>query len=282
LDEIRKVFFISDTHAGCGVALCPPSVRLDTGGLYHQGDVQRKIYTAWEEYTKEWIPRQAAGEPWALVHMGDSLDGDHHGAKTQFTKNFATQENVAYDVLAPLVEKCKGGYYHIRGTEAHVGQCAENEERLAKRLGAIPGADGNCTRYELRLRLGGALCHFTHHISAGRRPDTRVGAVARELYGLLGTAGLWGGEPPSVIARGHVHKNVTASFPTARGQVHGFTMAAWQAKGPYSWRIGATDEVQLGGSMIGLDDDGEIYTRHKVWGIVSEGSVEVPTIRGQR
>lgn len=281
MEDVPNVIVISDTHSGCAVALCPPKVRLDAGGVHYQGKVQQRIYEYWQYFTNTWLPKNTRGEPFALVHNGDALEGNHHGAKTQLTQNLATQENIAYEILAPLVEKCKGGYYHVRGTEAHVGQCAEHEEQLAQRLGAVVDPLGNSSRYDLRLRVGPALCHFTHHISFSRSAPARAAAIGRELERLINTAATWGGEAPSGIIRSHVHSNVTTSFPTGRGPAFGFTTAAWQAKGPYSWRIGATGEVQIGASLIRCEDN-EVFSRHMVEGIVSESPVEVPSLTGGR
>lgn len=40
---INYIVCVSDTHCGCGLALCPPEVQLDDGGTYSQSRLQRGI-----------------------------------------------------------------------------------------------------------------------------------------------------------------------------------------------------------------------------------------------
>lgn len=106
------------------------------------------------------VPEATHGEPYAVVHNGDAIDGSHHNATTQITQNLTTQADIAYDVLKPVVARCDGRYYHIRGTEAHVGKSGREEEALARRLGAVPNKQGQHARYELRIRIGGGSVPF--------------------------------------------------------------------------------------------------------------------------
>ena len=283
MEAVNNVIVISDTHGGCQLALCPRTIRLDSGGIYHAGPTQLKILDRWEYFCNEWIPRVTREEPFALVHNGDALDGAHHGSKTQVTQNFADQENIAYEILAPLVERAGGRYYHIRGTEAHVGQCAENEERLARRLGAIPSDGGNYSRYDLWLRVGHALCHFTHHISASSSHAYRSSAPMRELTELLVNSALWGHEAPDIVVRSHVHQHIQITEPSRNVYGIVFTTPGWQAKTPYVWKIpgGRYSETQIGGSLIRCGDE-EAYTRHFVQSLGRSIVCEVPLIKGEK
>lgn len=161
--SIPNIICVSDTHAGCGLALCPPKVTLIDKGVYHASPFQRKLWTHWLSFCNEWVPRVTKGQPFILVHNGDGIDGRHHGTTSQISHNLQDQENIAYDVLSPLVARASA-YYHIRGTEAHVGPSGEAEESLAGRLGAKPDCHGHASRWELWLELRGHLCHFAHHI----------------------------------------------------------------------------------------------------------------------
>jgi hypothetical protein len=275
-EEVPNVIVISDTHGGCSVALCPPTIRLDSGGIYHIGPTQRKIWDFWQQFWK-WVDVVTRGEPYCVVHNGDALDGAHHASKTQLSQNFSDQANVAYEILAPVVEKCQGRYYHIRGTEAHVGQCAENEEMLAKRLGAIRDGGGNASRYDLWLRVGDALCHFTHHIGATSSHAYQSSAPMREMSELLINAALWGHEPPDIVVRSHRHQNIEIREPSRNKYGVVFTTAGWQAKTPYVWKIpgGRTGDCQIGGSLIRCGDE-EAYTRHFVSSLGRSIVCEVP------
>ena len=121
--KVNNLVVVSDTHCGCGLALCPPEVMLDDGGYYKQSKLQQKLWAMWQEFWGEFVPDATHGEPYAVVHNGDAIDGSHHRSTYQITHNLTTQCGIAHEILKPVVEACEGRYYHIRGTEAHVGQC---------------------------------------------------------------------------------------------------------------------------------------------------------------
>jgi len=280
MDEINNVIVISDQHHGCQVGLFPRAgFRLDGGPIVHPGNAQLKILDAWDEFWSKWVPKVTRGEPFAVVNNGDSVDGAHHGAKTQLTQNYADQAKIAYEVLAPIVDKCQGRYYHIRGTEAHVGQCAEQEEQLAQRLGAIPTEHGQHSRYDLWLRVGHALCHFTHHIGVSSSHAYKTSALMRELTEILVNSALWRHEAPDIIARSHAHQNVEVKEPSANHYGIGFVTPGWQAKTPFVWKIpgGRSSEVQVGGSLIRCGDE-EAYTRHFVRSLGRSIACDIPRV----
>lgn len=265
--EIRNVVVISDTHVGCKMALChPDGATLDDGGTYFPSKIQQKIWDHWEEFWGEWVPRATRKEPYAVVHNGDCIEGQHHQATTPWSANLSDQTNHAYLILKPVVEACEGRYYHIRGTEAHVGKSAREAEDLARRLGAVPNEEGQHSRWDLWLRVAGKLCNFLHHIGTTSSAQHEASAVNAEMASIYMEAGRWGDEPPLVVARSHRHTNIEVRLPNEDGQVSVFTTAAWQLKTPHCWKIaGARNkQPQLGGSLIRMGDE-EFHTRHKVW-----------------
>ena len=259
--KIRSVIVISDTHCGCRFGLCPPSVQLDHGGRYHQGPTQQKIWEIWNHFWNVWVPEATRGEPYAIVHNGDAIDGSHHGSKTQISQNHSDQANIAYEALAPLVEKSGGRFYMVRGTEAHTGQSEENGERLARRLGAVKEEYGHHSRYEMWMRVGHGLCHFTHHIGTTSRTAYETSALMAEYSEMLTDAGRWGREAPDVVVRSHRHRMCKVEVPTAKVYGIVFTTPAWQAKTPFVWKVARVGEPQLGGALIRCGDE-ELYTRH--------------------
>ena len=59
----QQVVVISDLHAGCQLALCPPSgARLDNGGTYMPGPVQRRLWPIWLDFRK-WVDQVTGGKP---------------------------------------------------------------------------------------------------------------------------------------------------------------------------------------------------------------------------
>lgn len=249
---------ISDLHCGCQVGLCPPRIQLDSGGWYEQGPTQKAIWSVWGEFWK-WVEVASRGEPFSVLVNGDALDGSHHKSKTQITQNFADQENIAYERLAPVREKAQAMYF-IRGTEAHVGQCAENEERLARRLDCVTNEIGRYSSYERWIRVGHGLVHATHHIGTTSSMAYLSSAPMREYTNMLTSAGRWGNEPPDIVVRSHRHTNIEVKVPTAR--VYGIvtTTPCWQGPTPFVYKVVRTEEPNWGGILIRCGDE-ELYTR---------------------
>lgn len=271
--SIRNLVVVSDTHCGCKVGLCPPDpVPLDGGGSYIASDVQRGMWAYWREFWDSWVPLVTRGEPFDLVHNGDAIDGVHHGSTTQISHNIEDQVRLAEMIMRPVVEKCKEGggtYYHIRGTEAHVGKSGEYEERLARNLGAKPNAQGQYARFDLWKRVaGGPLVHLLHHIGTTSSAAHESSAVNAELAAEFVEAARWNREPPDYIVRSHRHRSIAIDLNSAKGYTAAIVTPAWQLKTPFTWKIpGArVSEPQLGGIVIRKGDE-EHYYRRKVWSL---------------
>lgn len=259
--EVQSIVVISDTHCGCQLGLCPPEVALDGGGTYKASKLQRVVWGWWQDFWHEFVPVATRGEPFAVVMNGDCLDGHHHGATTQITHNLNDQRLVAEAVLGPVARAAQGRYYHIRGTEAHVGPSAADEEAVAKSLGARPDEGGNFARWELRLRLGSHLIHFTHHISASTSPFAKSGALQRESVQSFVETGKWRDEPYSMLVRGHRHQHSEVAERGAHGKITVTVTPAWQLKTPYVYKTNARmGQPEIGGIVIRVAD-GELFTR---------------------
>lgn len=267
-NQIRNLIVISDTHCGCRLAICGKGkIQLDDGGYYQPSAFQLKLNALWEEFWGEWVPQVVRGEPYAVVHNGDCIDGDHHKATTQISHNINDQINIAYNLLKPIVEKCEGRYYHIRGTEAHVGKSAEYEERLAKSLGAIPNELGQYARWDLWKRVGkNTLVHLLHHIGTTSSAAHETSAVNAELAAEYVEAARQRETPPDFIVRSHRHRCIAVDMDSENGYAAAIVTPCWQGKTPYTWKIaGARLSVpQFGGIMIREGDEEHFY-RRKVW-----------------
>ena len=255
----RNLIVISDIHAGCRVGLCPPGpIQLDGGGLYLPSTFQQKMWIWWLEFWSEWVPSVTRGEPFDLCFNGDAIDGVHHRSTTQISQNMEDQQRIAEAALMPVVAQCKasgGIYYHIRGTEAHVGQSGEFEERLARNLGAKPNAEGQYARFDLWKRVGsdkGPLVHLLHHVGTTGSAAHEASAVNAELTAEYVEAARWGRQPPDFIVRSHRHRSIAVDLNSARGYAAAIVTPAWQGRTPFTWRIpGARiSEPQVGGVLI--------------------------------
>ncbi len=213
------------------------------------------------------------GEPYHLVVNGDAVEGVHHRATTQISQNIQDQAEIAYQCLAPEVWKCLesgGKYFHIRGTEAHVGSSGVQEEMLAKRLNATPNEDGQAARYDLWLEMaGGHLAHFLHHIGTTSSTAYETSALNSEVAAMLSEAARWGKQPPSVIVRSHRHRASEVRLPSDRTLMTCFTTPAWQLKTPFAWRVAGAriSTPTIGGSMIRVTDNNIAYAATKTWEI---------------
>lgn len=268
--KINNIVVISDTHAGCSFGLCVPLVTLDSGGEYRASRLQLAVYKAWQEWWGEWVPLFTRGEPWILVMNGDAIDGRHHRATTQISQNLTDQKNIAKMLLSPIIsDKNCAGYYHIRGTEAHVGPSGEDEEELAKSLGAIPDENGNSARWQLWMRLDRALIHFSHHIGTTASSAYESTAVYKEMVEAMNEAGRWGDEPPDVIVRSHRHRQFETTVATEKGMGKSIVTPGWQLSTPFVHRLasGRAGTPHVGGYVIRTGDQDEVYSRFKVWKI---------------
>lgn len=265
MSSIRQAVIVSDLHAGCKFGLCPPGgVLLDGGGRYRPSRPQERLYEFWEHAWSEWVPHVTKGEPYAVVVNGDILDGVHHRSVTQIDHNLTTQREIAYELLAPVRDRANK-MYMVRGTESHVGQSGQDEEEVAKRLGAVRDERGMHSRYELWMDLGGALVHCAHHIGTTGSMAYETSALMRELAELMGDSARWGHEPPDVVVRSHRHRHVEIRVPTRHVYGICFTTAAWQLRTPFAYKVpgGRVATPHIGMSLIRYGDE-EIYTRHLV------------------
>ena len=266
---VKNLIIVSDTHCGCQFGLCHPDGHaMDEGGRYSPNKLQRTVWGWWEEFWGEWVPEVCRGEPFSVCFNGDSLDGCHHGSTHQWTHNLTDQAKAAYDILSPVVDLCEGRYFHVRGTEAHVGPSGAQEEQLAQSLGAIPNESGQFARYELWLRIGKGLAHITHHIGTAGSMHYESTALMRELTEAYVEAGRWNNEAPDWVVRGHRHRSCEVRVQTHKGFATVCTTPAWQLRTPFCYKVAGArqSQPQIGGSLLRCGDE-DLFTRHKVWSL---------------
>jgi hypothetical protein len=260
---IANLVVVSDLHVGCQLGLChPDGARLDGGGVYHPSILQRKVWDWWEEFWQSFVPSATKGEPYAVVINGDILDGVHHNSTTQWSHNLTDQAIMARSILAPVVSGCGGRFYVVRGTESHVGQSAQEEERLSRELGAIANVQGQFARYELWKMVGDRLVHCLHHIGTTGSQAYEATAVHKELIESITEAGRWNRRFPDCVVRSHRHRYIEDVIPTANGKAVACVTPAWQLKTGYVFRVagGRLSEPQIGGLVIRVAH-GELFVR---------------------
>lgn len=268
----RNQVVISDTHINSTLGLChPDGVDLDDGGHYTPSVLQRTLWGWWLDFWTVWVPVVTHNEPFTVIHNGDAQDGDHHNTPNIITRNQTDCQNHAHRILKTVVERCEGRYYHLRGTDAHGGTSGQNEEALAKRLGAIPNDIGQHARFELYLRCGNeprrGLVHYAHHIGTTSSSSYESTAVHKELVEAFVESGRWGDETPQVLVRSHRHRNYEVRIPTQHGYGIAMVTPGWQLKTPFVSTLGMKQSrPQMGGCVVRQGDE-ELHTRSRVWSI---------------
>ena len=235
--------------------------------------LQLKLADYWDYFFDEWVPEATRGEPWMLVINGDAIEGDHHRNRTPFSINPVDQCRCAEMLIAPKAKKAVG-LYMIRGTEAHVGKSASEEELLGKSLGAIPNTDGQYVRWDLWKRIGDKkLVHFLHHIGTTGSQAYEATAVIKELTEEFIEAARWRRESPDCICRSHRHRHIEVAVATGSdsgdtGRAIAVVTPCWQGKPPFAWKIAGArlSTPQFGGVLIRYAH-GRLFTDSKIWTI---------------
>ncbi len=270
--SVNNLLVISDTHCGCQLGLCPPEfdfALLDEGGGYRLSRMQEVLWSWWLEMQTEWVPRVTKGEPFILLHNGDVVDGVHHNSTTQITHNIGDQAKIAVAALAPLIARAER-YYHVRGTEAHVGSSGVEENRIAKELGAVPNEIGQYARHDVWIDLGvnkSRMIHALHHIGTTSSAANEATALHKEMVEEFVEACRWGDRRPDGIVRSHRHTHFETRFSTVDGAAPCVITPGWQLKTPFVWRTarGRLAPPQLGAVLFRVDpDDGKLFTQEFV------------------
>lgn len=263
---IHNIVVVSDTHFGSTLALCLRH-KLDDGGMYYPSKLQRKLWIMWLDFWS-WVYQQIDGEPFILVHNGDIIDGRHHQTTTLSSHNLTIQSRLAVTALQTHVGRA-AQYYQIRGTEAHAGQSAEEEEAIAAALGAVLDPEtGQYSRWELWIRLGDELIHLAHHIGTTSSTAYESSAPMRELVAAFVEAGQWRGKPPTILIRSHRHRYCEVKVPGARIVV----TPGFQAKTPFVYKLDRMRAPQFGGLLIQKDKDG-VHVREKLYTIKPSATI---------
>lgn len=270
---VNSLVPVADLHSGCQLGLLPgKGFRLDDGGWYKPNPFQKWLWRCWLYFWDQWVPLATREDDYGVVLLGDALEGRHHQATTQWTHNLATQADAAYEILAPIVAKCEGRYWHVRGTEAHSGPAGEQEEMLAKRLGGQRNPEGKYAWDELWKWVGpnhAILVHLLHHIGGTSSQAYEATAVHKEYTESCVAAAKQGLRAPDFIVRAHRHRFIRTEVSTWNERGVGLVLPGWQGKTPLTYRMALArlSPPEVGGAMIRYSEEGEPYARHWVKGL---------------
>lgn len=247
----------------------PTNFRLDDGQPIKQSEDQKWIWKCWKEF---WAFAYAlvGDRPHALIHLGDMIDGRHHGTTQLISGNLAIQQKMAIQVMEEHVKRAQKTFL-IRGTESHVGQSAEIEESIGRELGVERvSEDGPYTRWDLLVELGKERIHFAHHIATTTAQAYKSSPLMRTMAAAFGSAGEHGRRPPSMIVRAHCHDYTEVK----RANCRVITCPSWQLKTGFIWKFDTVGIPIIGGLVIRLGDEG-VHVREKIFALPEQQAIRL-------
>ena len=244
---------IADTHICSTVGLCPPRVNLDDGGTYQPSRGQQWLGQCWGDYWQEVMRHKPSGggRRWC-VHLGDVVEGDHHGTTQIVTANPRTQLEMAVEIMEP-VRQWADRLFCVRGTEAHSGPSASTEEVIADDLGCERDELlGTASWWHLPLEISGVTFDFAHHPpSMPGREWTRGNAAMTLASVVIAEYARTGDPPPQFALRGHAHLFADSGETY---QTRGVLCPAWQLATGYGNRRRPGQLAHIGGLLFVVED----------------------------
>lgn len=264
---------VSDTHLNSTVALCPPRVYLDDGGIYRASKEQKSVWQAWNKFWQIIAEKKGGNKLYTIVN-GDTIDINTHDGIQLISHNRNVIISLAVAVLQPIAEM-SDALFIIRGTETHTGRAANIEETIARELGAEPlvkptidkktGEDkgGIYSWWWLPLEVEGLLFDITHHPkTSGWRPWTRDAAAAREAAIIRNDYWERGDKPPDIALRGHVHYHADSGKTK---KPHVLITPSWSLTDAYGHRKGTGGSARPVGGLWLMCDNGHYDYEFEVW-----------------
>jgi hypothetical protein len=251
----------SDQHCGSTVALCPPRIELDDGGIYEASKAQQWLFGHWGAFWERVSRlRDDYHADLYTVFNGDLTEGYHHGTTQILTANPTAQAAVVDEVMRVPLALGPDKMFFVRGTEAHVGKSAAYEERIALGLqkdgrNVIGDADrGTASHWSLNMLVQERLLNFEHHGRMGQRPWTKPNIVANYAAEIFYEYASRGDRHPDLAFRSHLHRYVDTYD---QHPVRVIQTPAWQLATAFTYRLSTPALADIGG-IIAIVRDGEI------------------------
>lgn len=245
---------VSDVHAGSATALAPDVVTLDDGGEYHASKAQRWLRQNWGSYWKDVAQvRDAEDAELYTIFNGDLVDGQVKGSTQIISANPNAQAAVVSEVMAVPLGLKPDRILVVRGTEAHVGNSASAEERIAdglrrdKRPIITEPETKAASWWHWRAEIQGVRLDVTHHGRIGQREHTRGSQVILYAHDILLAHAKAGHPAPHLCFRGHNHKWAD-SFDACPVRVVG--TGAWQLGTGYVHKVQPDSLADIGGCIV--------------------------------
>lgn len=259
----KLLLVISDLHVGSTAGLCPRGgLQCDDGVIVPPSNNQVELVKAFDDLVLTALAVKNVGSR-ALICNGDLVDGFHHNTVAITTNNIDRQEAGAIEILSEIAGKFDKVYIN-RGTEAHVGQSGQSEERIARMIGAEKNEQGNYSSYQTWLDVDGVIFNIAHHIQTTSSAAYESSAVMRELTAAMVEAGQWKQHTPDVLIRSHRHRYSQVIIPSWRGEIRAAVTPGFQLRTPFVERIDRMRLPHIGGLII-LVEDGQCQIIPKIY-----------------
>jgi len=264
------VAVVGDTHIGGYTALSLHEWEMDTGEVYQDGTpiyqtysatvAQDWLYECWKDYWRH-VWNLSRGHRLVVVHLGDVVDGNHHRT-VQAMPNLGDQESMAVEIMLPVVNMADRAWI-LRGTEAHAGEAAQSEVRIAKQLG-VP-----CS-WEVLLDIDGLIVDCAHHGRAGRRPHTSAaaGMAAEAIHNAV--TDVLPRPIPRYVFRGHNHLIDDSGEKIATTRA--ISTPSWQLRTAFGYRVAAGRRSDIGGVIV-LPDGSLDMSKARYYAAPGQGKV---------
>jgi hypothetical protein len=258
---------VSDIHAGSTLAVCPPQIILDDGGVYAASKAQQWLWECWNDFWKRAdTQRRELGAKLIVVFNGDAVEGDHHRSTQIMSGNPNAQAQAWNEVIKVPLSLKPAHIIVMRGTAAHVGESASAEERIAdglrrdKRPVSGDPATGAASLWHWYADIHGVRLDVTHHGRIGQREHTRASQVVLYAHDVHLSYTKRGEPPPHLAFRGHNHK-FADSYDACLPRV--VATGAWQLGTSYVHKVAPDSIADIGGALVTIRAD-STFTVDKV------------------
>ena len=218
------------------------------------------MWDCWKDFNAQVDEaRQSLGASLYYLFNGDMVDGNHHGTTQILSGNPNAQAAVVNACMEiPLALKPEK-IWMIRGTDAHVGQSACAEERIAdglrrdKRPIVTEDRTGSASHWHAKANFHGWRFDFAHHGRVGTRPWTKPNVVmnlAAEIFQDHAQVDFDRNQLPSaphIAIRSHMHQFVDTGNAH---RVRVIQTPAWQLATSFINRIAPGKLAEVGGVII--------------------------------
>lgn len=263
LAQTAALICFSDTHQNHVYGLGQPVVRKADGDEVRANPIRRELWGLWGQFWDEAF-KLTDGLPRVAVGVGDLVESD---AKVRSPQDLVSlnPEDVFTQVtetLDPLYSECER-VLTIRGTEAHTGRGAWQEERIAANYthSIKDEKHNNASWWHFYGMFGGVYFDIAHHASMGSIKRNLAGAAGRLAYDVREAYVMdWGARPPDLVLRAHNHRFADSglTFPT-----RAVMMGCFQFKSTFVHRINRAYEMPNLGGLVIICDRGK-YELHPI------------------